>query len=277
MAEFNLFPKITPSEAFGRVLVASLPVGAMIALGAMLIEGSLLTWFSTMIVMTAQALLGSPFRGVQIMRRVQELEANPSRFGELLDALSAFLASYPILRLMNANFLFLLARAVLFGIVIATFEQGVSGVLFGPSGLFGSSGLSPLITGLVTLPLVLFPTYLTLNYLREKRTSSASPEVAVLWAAIEKARGASLTPGKRAALAAFVSVSGAVIIRATAIAIFPFIFASLPGKIFLVLIALWFVVNPEMPLSLLRMLVTAASRAEAHPNDPPAPNEREAR
>jgi hypothetical protein len=250
-------PRISTDEMMGRLILAALVVGAFVFLGLWLRSGSLLDWFATVTALSCFTFFGGTLRGTPLEIK-SGAAAQTSRFAPLLDALS----EHPLLRALTSNIALRIGTAVTFGIVIASIEQLVGSILF------GWTDLPHIITGLLSLALVLFPVHFGLALLRTRRRYRASDWIRTVKAGVEVALGMSfieLSPLRAALLGAALRTGATVLVRAIAVLVFPPLFDNWFAVGFIAVVAVTLIVGGDTLAYLIRS--TTWVRNEALPTE----------
>lgn len=240
-----------------RLVLILLVVGAFVLLGLWLRSGSLLDWFTTVAVTTATAFFGNALRGTPLDAR--RPPSDSSRFGPLIDALAA----HPLLKYLTTNLALRVIASIAFAVAVATFEQGVTSLLF------GASELPPIVKGIFGLALVLLPTYFLLGLVRIRRDYQQSPWIAQVLQALAHAVGlrvVELTPMRRVVVWSLLTTLGAVIMRVVAVLLFPSIFGNYYALGFFALILIALLLGGETIFAVFRNMSGIATSSHAGPN-----------
>ena len=209
---------------FGGAILA---VGFLVSLGMWLSSGNGLNWFTTASIVAL----------FTFMRGTLRRTVMPSAVADWLKGFdSVFVGIRELVGNFSEEFVFRTAWAVIFGIVIATLEQG-----FVLNLLLQHTDIPDAMKGLLSLPLVLIPAYFVVGLLTMGQTHIAPSWLTHI---VEGLREGFKIPrfellGVIGVLAsAIVRGLAGVLARGLAIVIFPVIFGNLAGGLTVGLLAL---------------------------------------
>jgi hypothetical protein len=251
-------------EMLGRLILAVVSVGAFIALGLWMAEGSLLEWFSTLLVITVSLLFSAALRG-------NRLDAAGKPRGGRLAPLLAPLGEHPWLRILTTDLAFRIGGAFSIGFLVASAERFIAALF--------PSGTAPMVSALISLAVVLIPLYTVMNFMQSRHTYATSDwwqevKSGALDVLPEQARTlltAKRSPLQTALIGATGRTSLSLILRAVAISVLPLIFSSPFAIAFFGLVAIAIVIGGDALVSIVRHVSSTAipqPRSEVDDEDP---------
>jgi hypothetical protein len=207
----------TTDEIFGRLLLASFPIGAFACLGLGLQATDLFDSYVTVMVITATTFIQSLLRGARLTPPAGLEAAINERFGPLRDAIE----STPLVKKEALTTSYRFLGAILFGIFVSVLERVVG------SGMFGWAG-QPADT-LLSLFVVLLAAYYLAESIRGTHLYESSEWMRRIEDGVRHATGLKprdLSDRARKAVYALLRATFGVTVRAIALMILPTIFNS---------------------------------------------------